>query len=82
MQSQLRREHRPGRSAARDITHTQQNVHSGAIVALLEDEPGVPQGPVFPPTRFRVTFTTPGTYLYVCAFHDNLGMDGTVIVLP
>jgi plastocyanin len=64
------------------ITSTQQNVHSGLIAALLEDEPGVPQGPVAPPTRFRITFTTPGTYPYVCAFHDNLGMNGTVIVLP
>jgi plastocyanin len=64
------------------ITSTSQNVHSGAIVALLEDEPGAPQGPVFPPTRFRVTFPTAGTYPYVCAFHDNLGMDGTVTVLP
>jgi plastocyanin len=64
------------------ITSTQQNVHSGLIAALLEDEPGVPQGPISPPTRFRVTFTTPGTYPYVCAFHDNLGMDGQVIVLP
>jgi plastocyanin len=64
------------------ITSTQQNVHSGLIAALLEDEPGVPQGPVAPPTRFRITFTTPGTYPYVCAFHDNLGMDGQVIVLP
>jgi plastocyanin len=64
------------------ITSTQQNVHSGLIAALLEDEPGVPQGPVAPPTRFRITFTTPGTYPYVCAFHDNLGMHGTVIVQP
>lgn len=64
------------------ITSTQQNVHSGLIAALLEDEPGVPQGPVFPPTRFRITFTAPGTYPYVCAFHDNLGMDGRVVVLP
>ena len=64
------------------ITSTQQNVHSGLIAALLEDEPGFPQGPVAPPTRFRITFTTPGTYPYVCAFHDNLGMDGQVIVLP
>ena len=64
------------------ITSTQQNVHSGLIAALLEDEPGVPQGPVAPPTRFRITFTTPATYPYVCAFHDNLGMDGQVIVLP
>jgi plastocyanin len=64
------------------ITSTQQNVHSGLVAALLEDEPGFPQGPVAPPTRFRVTFTAPGTYPYVCAFHDNLGMDGQVIVLP
>lgn len=64
------------------ITSTQQNVHSGLIAALLEDEPGVPQGPVAPPTRFRITFTAPGTYPYVCAFHDNLGMQGQVIVLP
>jgi len=64
------------------ITTTLQDVHSGLIAALLEDEPGVPQAPVSPPTRFRITFTTPGTYPYVCAFHDNLGMDGTVIVLP
>jgi plastocyanin len=64
------------------ITSRQQNIHSGLVAALLEDEPGVPQGPVSPPTRFRVTFTTPGTYPYVCAFHDNLGMAGQVIVLP
>src|SRR5215469_12089289 len=64
------------------LTSTQQNIHSGLVAALLEDEPGVPQGPVSPPTRFRVTFTTPGTSPYVCAFHDNLGMKGTVIVLP
>jgi plastocyanin len=64
------------------ITSTQQNVHSGLIGALLEDVPGFPQGPVSPPTRLRITFTTPGTYPYVCAFHDNLGMDGQVIVLP
>ncbi|HYL63429.1 MAG TPA: plastocyanin/azurin family copper-binding protein [Candidatus Methylomirabilis sp.] len=64
------------------ITGPGQNVHSGAIFALAEDEPGVPQGPVFPATRFRVTFTAAGTYPYKCSFHDNLGMKGTVIVLP
>ena len=64
------------------ITSAEQNVHSGLIAALLEDEPGVPQGPVSPPARFRITFTAAGTYPYVCAFHDNLGMQGKVIVLP
>jgi plastocyanin len=64
------------------ITTTQQNVHSGLVAALLEDEPGFPQAPVSPPARFRITFTAPGTYPYVCVFHDNLGMEGQVIVLP
>ena len=31
-------------------------------------------------TRFRVTFTSPGTFNYICAVHDQLGMKGTVIV--
>jgi plastocyanin len=31
-------------------------------------------------TRFRVTFTTPGTFKYRCILHDNLGMVGRVIV--
>ena len=34
------------------------------------------------PTRFRVTFTKPGTYNYRCLLHDNLGMKGEVIVIP
>jgi plastocyanin len=33
-------------------------------------------------TRFRVTFTAPGTFNYICALHDELGMIGTVIVNP
>jgi hypothetical protein len=30
----------------------------------------------------RITFTNPGTYPYICALHDNLGMQGEIIVLP
>jgi plastocyanin len=39
---------------------------------LAQSNPGV--------TRFRVTFTSPGTFNYICAVHDQLGMQGTVIV--
>lgn len=39
---------------------------------LAQSNPGV--------TRFRVTFTSAGTYDYICAVHDQLGMAGTVIV--
>lgn len=41
---------------------------------LAQSTPGI--------TRFRVTFTSPGTFNYVCAVHDQLGMKGTVIVHP
>jgi len=41
---------------------------------LAQSNPGV--------TRFRVTFTSPGTFNYICAVHDQLGMKGTVIVHP
>jgi plastocyanin len=33
-------------------------------------------------TAFSATFTAPGTYHYICALHDDLGMTGTVVVLP
>jgi plastocyanin len=39
---------------------------------LAQANPGV--------TRFRVTFTVPGTFDYICAVHDQLGMTGTVVV--
>jgi plastocyanin len=59
------------------------NVHSGFIAAVFPDQPGLPTNSVASsPTRFRVTFTQPGTYPYHCVLHDNLGMTGTVIVLP
>jgi len=67
------------------ITGSGQNVHSGFIFAALEGYTGltpVPLPPLFPPTRFRVTFTQPGTYNYKCSLHDNLGMVGKVVVLP
>lgn len=67
------------------ITGPGQNVHSGFIMAALEGYTGltpVPLAPLFPPTRFRVTFAQAGTYKYQCSLHDNLGMVGTVIVLP
>jgi plastocyanin len=65
------------------ITSPSDNVHSGFILAVLADQPGLPTNPlVGSPTRFRVTFTQPGTYNYRCVLHDNLGMKGRIIVLP
>jgi len=56
-------------------------VHSGILVPPPQNQPDVPvSGPGG--TVFRVTFTNPGTYDYVCVLHDDLGMQGQVIVLP
>jgi len=57
------------------------NVHSGFIVAAPQDMTGLAQTPLGV-TRFRVTFTSPGTFDYFCALHDDLGMAARVIVHP
>lgn len=63
------------------ISSKSDNVHSGFIQAAPQDRIGLPQSPLGV-TRFRVTFTNPGTYPFICALHDGLGMMGTVTVLP
>ncbi|HVH87666.1 MAG TPA: plastocyanin/azurin family copper-binding protein, partial [Terriglobales bacterium] len=78
------------------IYSTKDSVHSGFIAQAGHERGGVaqappPTAPLLPPgqplpagpvTKFRVTFMSPGTYPYICAFHDGLGMKGEVIVLP
>jgi plastocyanin len=55
------------------------SVNSGVIGSPNQEAVGTLQAPLdF--TRFRVTFTAPGTFNYICALHDDLGMTGTVIV--
>jgi plastocyanin len=63
------------------VSSPKDNVHSGFIAAAPQDQIGLPQ-PLPGVTRFRVTFTRPGTFEYKCVLHDNLGMLGKVIVLP
>jgi len=55
------------------------NVHSGFLQAAFQDRTGLAQSPLGV-KRFRVTFTTPGTFNYRCILHDDLGMVGRVIV--
>jgi plastocyanin len=57
------------------------SVHSGFIQAAPQDRTGLEQT-ASGVTRFRVTFSKPGIYPYICALHDVLGMKGKVIVLP
>jgi plastocyanin len=63
------------------LNSTSDSAHSGFLVAASEDQAGVAQtAPGV--TVFRVTFTRAGTYNYICALHDTLGMVGQVIVKP
>ncbi|HTA67713.1 MAG TPA: plastocyanin/azurin family copper-binding protein [Bryobacteraceae bacterium] len=61
------------------VSSPNDNVNSGFLGAPNQETVGQPQGPLdF--TRFRVTFTAPGTFNYICAIHDTVGMKATVIV--
>jgi plastocyanin len=57
------------------------SVNSGFLIAARQDRTNLAQSPLGV-TRFRVTFTSPGTFDYFCALHDDLGMVARVIVHP
>ncbi|HSM88070.1 MAG TPA: plastocyanin/azurin family copper-binding protein [Candidatus Limnocylindrales bacterium] len=62
------------------INSPSDSVHSGLIMAAPQERTGLAQSPISV-TRFRVTFTSPGTYPFICVLHDDLGMMGKVVVL-
>ena len=57
------------------------SAHSGFVAPVPQERIGLPQSPLGV-TRFRVTFTHAGVYPYICVLHDDLGMKGTITVLP
>jgi plastocyanin len=57
------------------------SLHSGRISQAPQERTGLAQAPPGL-TRYRVTFANAGIYPYICAFHDQLGMKGQVIVVP
>jgi plastocyanin len=63
------------------LNSTSDSVHSGFLQGAPQDRTGLAQAPSGV-TRFRVTFSKPGIYPYICALHDGLGMKGKVVVLP
>jgi plastocyanin len=63
------------------IHSTADSAHSGFIIAAPQERLFLPQAPPGV-TRFRVTFAHTGTYPYICALHDELGMKGTIVVVP
>jgi plastocyanin len=48
--------------------------NSGTIWGTMVPLPG--------PNSYALTFDTPGSYKYLCVFHDYMGMKGQVTVLP
>jgi plastocyanin len=61
------------------ISSLADSVNSGFLSPAPQDRAGLAQS-LPGVTRFRVTFASPGTFNYICAVHDQLGMKGTVIV--
>ena len=61
------------------ISSPTDSVNSGFLTPTPQDRSGLAQAAPNV-TRFRVTFTAPGTYNYICAVHDQLNMNGTVMV--
>ena len=53
------------------LSSPDETANSGVVGA------GLPFG-----TTFTATFAAPGTYHFICALHDTLGMTGTIVVLP
>ncbi len=53
------------------LTSPGESANSGFVGAAF------PFGPTF-----SATFAAPGTYPFICALHDDLGMKGTIVVLP
>jgi plastocyanin len=48
--------------------------NSGVIWGTMLPLPG--------PQNYSLTFDTPGNYKYICIFHDYMGMNGQISVLP
>jgi plastocyanin len=64
---------------AATVTGGGDNVNSGFLTPAPQDRANLAQAAPGV-THFRVTFTSAGTFDYICAVHDQLGMKGTVIV--
>ena len=61
------------------ISSPTDSVNSGFLTPTPQDRSNLAQASPNV-TRFRVTFTAPGIFNYICAVHDQLGMKGTVVV--
>lgn len=58
-------------------TPATQYAGDGLVSSGILFPPGIPGNP---PTSYRLTFTKPGRFAYVCAVHAPQGMWGTIIV--
>lgn len=62
------------------LNSTSGSLSSGFLLEAPQDRVGLAQAPPGV-TRVRVKFTKEGTYDYICALHDDLGMKGRVVVV-
>lgn len=62
------------------VTTNASDIEDGEAITLPRYVRPFGSGDLFPGDTWALTFTIPGTYVYVCPYHDDRGMVGTVIV--
>ncbi|MBM2810255.1 MAG: rus [Chloroflexi bacterium] len=68
----------PGRASP---VHNGVGLYNSGLIGFDSNEPLAPPGSPATAT-WSLSFGAPGTYDYVCLLHEQLGMKGTVTVLP
>jgi plastocyanin len=64
------------------VTADPARVRDPAMVSLPAGAAPFDSGSMQEGDIFRHTFTVPGTYTYLCAPHDRMGMVGRIVVMP
>lgn len=62
------------------VTTDPSDLEDGEAITLPKYVRPFGSGDLFPGDTWALTFTIPGTYVYVCPYHNDRGMVGTVIV--
>jgi plastocyanin len=57
------------------VTNNDSTDHTFTIGSLGKDSGNMTQG-----DTYRLTFSTSGTFTFVCTYHESLGMTGTITV--
>jgi plastocyanin len=67
---------------AHTVTCDLEKVENDQLISLPEGAQSFDSGDIRAGDTFRMSFSVPGTYRYVCLHHEDHGMAGTILVQP